>query len=41
MSGTARVMLLFKLYFGAVLGMDFGKFIWGEVSFMPPDTMPV
>lgn len=45
MSGTARimdsVMVLFKLYFGAVLGMAFGKLIWGEVSFMPPDTMPV
>jgi uncharacterized membrane protein YjjP (DUF1212 family) len=45
MSGTARimdsVMVLFKLYFGAVLGMAFGKLIWGEVSFIPPDTMPV
>jgi len=45
MSGTARimdsVMVLFKLYFGAVLGMAFGKLIWGEASFMPPDTMPV
>jgi len=45
MSGTARimdsVMVLFKLYFGAVLGMAFGKLIWGEVNFMPPDTMPV
>jgi len=45
MSGTARimdsVMVLFKLYFGAVLGMAFGKLIWGEASFIPPDTMPV
>jgi uncharacterized membrane protein YjjP (DUF1212 family) len=45
MSGTARimdgVMVLFKLYFGAVLGMAFGKLIWGEVSFMPPETMPI
>ncbi|NQY87336.1 MAG: threonine/serine exporter family protein [Colwellia sp.] len=45
MSGTARimdsVMVLFKLYFGAVLGMAFGKLIWGETSFIPPDTMPV
>jgi uncharacterized membrane protein YjjP (DUF1212 family) len=45
MSGTARimdsVMVLFKLYFGAVLGMAFGKLIWGEASFIPPETMPV
>jgi len=45
MSGTARimdsVMVLFKLYFGAVLGMAFGKLIWGEATFIPPDTMPV
>jgi len=45
MSGTARimdsVMVLFKLYFGAVLGMALGKLIWGEVSFIPPETMPV
>ncbi len=45
MSGTARimdsVMMLFKLYFGAVLGMALGKIIWGEVSFIPPETMPV
>ncbi|WP_114325368.1 threonine/serine ThrE exporter family protein [Candidatus Colwellia aromaticivorans] len=45
MSGTARimdsVMVLFKLYFGVVLGMAFGKLIWGEASFIPPDTMPV
>jgi len=45
MSGTARimdsVMVLFKLYFGAVLGMAFGKLMWGEAVFMPPETMPV
>lgn len=45
MSGTARimdsVMVLFKLYFGAVLGMAFGKLMWGEASFIPPETMPV
>lgn len=44
MSGTARimdsVMVLFKLYFGAVLGMALGKIIWGDVSFIPPETMP-
>ncbi len=35
-SGTARVMdgimVLFKLYFGAVLGMAFGALIWGQVD---------
>lgn len=45
MSGTARIMdsamVLFKLYFGAVLGMALGKLIWGEVSFISPDIMPV
>ncbi|MGL1956447.1 MAG: threonine/serine exporter family protein [Colwellia sp.] len=45
MSGTARimdsVMVLFKLYFGAVLGMAFGKLIWGEVVFASPSIMPV
>lgn len=45
MSGTARimdsVMVLFKLYFGAVLGMAFGNLLWGESNFIPPDTMPV
>lgn len=36
LSGTARimdaVMLLFKLYFGAVLGMALGKMTWGSVE---------
>lgn len=45
MSGTARIMdsamVLFKLYFGAVLGMAFGKLIWGEVNFVAPETMPI
>lgn len=45
MSGTARIMdsimVLFKLYFGAVLGMALGKLMWGEVSFIPPESMPV
>ncbi|NRA61607.1 MAG: threonine/serine exporter family protein [Psychrobium sp.] len=39
LSGTARIMdaimLLFKLYFGAVLGMTIGKMIWGSVDFVP------
>jgi uncharacterized membrane protein YjjP (DUF1212 family) len=45
MSGTARIMdgamVLFKLYFGAVLGMALGNLIWGEVAFLPPETMPI
>ncbi|MBL4899393.1 MAG: threonine/serine exporter family protein [Colwellia sp.] len=45
MSGTARIMdsimVLFKLYFGAILGMAFGKLIWGEAIFIPSDTMAV
>lgn len=45
MSGTARIMdsimVLFKLYFGAVLGMAFGKLIWGDVHFVAPEIMPV
>ncbi len=44
MSGTARIMdsimMLFKLYFGGVLGMALGKLMWGEVSFVPPEAMP-
>ncbi|TPH19253.1 threonine/serine ThrE exporter family protein [Litorilituus lipolyticus] len=44
MSGTARimdsVMVLFKLYFGGVLGMALGKLMWGEVTFVPPEVMP-
>lgn len=45
MSGTARIMdsimVLFKIYFGAVLGMALGNLMWGQASFTPPDTMPV
>jgi uncharacterized membrane protein YjjP (DUF1212 family) len=45
MSGTARIMdsimVLFKLYFGAVLGMALGQLMWGEVDFVAPDIMPV
>ena len=44
MSGTARimdsVMVLFKLYFGGVLGMALGKLMWGEITFIPPEAMP-
>ncbi len=43
-AGTARimdaVMVLFKIYFGAVLGMALGKKIWGEVAYIPPESMP-
>ena len=45
MSGTARIMdglmMLFKLYFGAVLGMALGKLLWGEAVFVQPKTLPV
>ena len=44
MSGTARIMdsimVLFKLYFGAVLGMALGNLLWGQVTFVLPETMP-
>ncbi|MGB0936748.1 MAG: threonine/serine ThrE exporter family protein [Colwellia sp.] len=44
MSGTARIMdsimLLFKLYFGAALGVAIGNLVWGTVEFVPPETMP-
>jgi uncharacterized membrane protein YjjP (DUF1212 family) len=44
MSGTARIMdaimILFKLYFGAVLGIALGKLLWGEVAFIEPSDMP-
>lgn len=44
MSGTARIMdaimLLFKLYFGAVLGMALGKMMWGTVVHVVPDVVP-
>ncbi|WP_448549135.1 threonine/serine ThrE exporter family protein [Thalassotalea fusca] len=45
MSGTARIMdaimVLFKLYFGAVLGMALGKLLWGEVAFIQPPETPL
>lgn len=35
-SGTAKVMdatmCMFKLFFGAILGMTFGKLLWGQVT---------
>ncbi|MFT5756682.1 MAG: uncharacterized membrane protein YjjP (DUF1212 family) [Alteromonadaceae bacterium] len=44
-SGTARIMdaimTLFKLYFGAVLGVALAKIIWGEVGFIQPETTPL
>lgn len=43
-SGTARIMdgimVLFKLYFGAVLGMAIAELIWGNVNYVPPITTP-
>lgn len=43
-SGTARVMdgimVMFKLYFGAVLGLAFAQLIWGKVAFVPPINTP-
>ena len=45
MSGTARIMdglmMLFKLYFGAVLGMALGGLMWGKVDFIIPELMPI
>jgi len=44
LSGTARimdaVMLLFKLYFGAVLGMALGKMLWGTVDHVAAEAVP-
>lgn len=43
-SGTARIMdacmLLFKLYFGAILGMVIGRAIFGEATFIAPESLP-
>jgi len=43
-SGTARIMdaimLLFKLYFGAVLGLELGYACWGKVEFVSPTPIP-
>lgn len=45
MSGTARlmdsIMMLFKLYFGAVLGMTLGNLLWGTTEFVPSDGVPL
>ena len=44
MSGTARIMdaamILFKIYFGGVLGIALGKIMWGEVAFVEPPHTP-
>ncbi len=44
LSGTARVMdammLLFKLYFGAVLGMTLGRTMFGDVAYVVPPSVP-
>lgn len=44
MAGTARIMdaimILFKLYFGAVLGLALGNKVWGEVEYIAPTMMP-
>ncbi|MCE2572923.1 threonine/serine ThrE exporter family protein [Motilimonas eburnea] len=43
-SGTARLMdasmVLFKLYFGAVLGMAIGAICWGQAVHPSPEVMP-
>lgn len=43
-SGTARIMdaimQLFKLYFGAVLGMTIGKALFGETLYIEPQALP-
>jgi uncharacterized membrane protein YjjP (DUF1212 family) len=45
MSGTARimdaVMSLFKLYFGAVLGVSIAALIWTDTSFTPATNTPL
>jgi len=43
-SGTARIMdalmVLFKLYFGAFLGLAIGRIVWGEVEMTPSIFIP-
>ncbi|GHF81515.1 hypothetical protein GCM10017161_06190 [Thalassotalea marina] len=43
-SGTARIMdaimVLFKLFFGAILGMALGVKFWGVPEFVQPSVMP-
>lgn len=45
MSGTARIMdalmSLFKLYFGGILGLALGKILWGEVTIVEPNAIPL
>ncbi|MDB2384666.1 threonine/serine exporter family protein [Endozoicomonas sp.] len=45
LSGTTRlmdaIMLLFKLYFGAMLGIAVGSLLWGEMAIPTPQAMPV
>lgn len=44
MAGTARIMdaimVLFKIYFGGVLGIALGDKLWGTVDFIKPTTTP-
>lgn len=44
MAGTARIMdaimILFKLYFGAVLGMALGQKVFGDIEFVAPPITP-
>ncbi|MEI6895679.1 MAG: threonine/serine exporter family protein [Colwellia sp.] len=44
MSGTTRIMdsfmMLFKLYFGAVLGIALGHLLWDTIVFVPAETLP-
>lgn len=43
-SGTAKIMdammMLFKLYFGAFLGLEIGFWLFGEVPFQPREVLP-
>jgi len=44
MAGTARIMdaimVLFKIYFGALLGVALGQKFWGTVDFVKPESTP-
>lgn len=44
MSGTARIMdaamILFKIYFGGVLGIALGKLLWGDIVYVVPEHTP-
>ncbi len=43
-SGTARfmdgLMTLFKLYFGAILGITLGRLLWSKVAYVPAAPVP-